>query len=569
MNPTSPNNQSNDSGSNNPNNEDISSGEFRPMSGDIRRLDNQGGSSANLSENITGDKVVSPLGYSPPSANSSTIQPEPTSVVSGSLSTNSTGGSSFTQSPETAKSASVGGMGTIPPAPKKSINKKVALAAGGVLAIVILALGYTFAFYLPNQPMNVYKKAMSNTGDAVDGLIAYMEKEESKQHKGVSVDGNLKFKSKEFSLDSDIKGEVDGNLNSSYKINANIMGEKFTADIISKREKGNTSPDIYFKVNGIKNFLKKNQLDMFSNLDSQWISVDHTIIDSSIMRSKTEANATRATDAASLPTFKQTSDAMKKVQSVAKEYLFTDNESKAIFTNIKFVAKDTRDGRSANHYEADINKDNLHSYVEAVGKALDSSELNEWSKKENNGRNLSDELGIKSTVEKIKKESENTSFELWVDNETKLISDIKFYDSEKKEIEMIIHQGFTGGSQYPLKISIKDDKTKTEGSLAFTIDTKANKYTFGVAVKIGGASPTDISSEFSLVPNEKEVKVSVPERAISINDIMQQIFGGSPSAMGPNATSLPISPMTESQLENIPPGVELYEDMLTYPQIPQ
>src|SRR5688500_18121467 len=59
------------------------------------------------------------------------------------------------------------------------LGKKKALVAAGAAAVVVLgAAGYVFGFYLPNKPENVYKSALSNTGEGYQALIDYADNKE-------------------------------------------------------------------------------------------------------------------------------------------------------------------------------------------------------------------------------------------------------------------------------------------------------------------------------------------------------------------------------------------------------
>ncbi|MEO6761093.1 MAG: hypothetical protein ABI220_01800 [Candidatus Saccharimonadales bacterium] len=399
-----------------------------------------------------------------------------------------------------------------------------------IVVLIVLAGGYVFAFYVPNTPANVYKSGLENSGAAADKLVDYLQQQNLTDQKSVAFDGSLKVKATGASFDTTLSGAFDKEANGDLKLDADVMGQQVSANIISVKDKGNTSPDVYLKVSGVKTYLDQAGLGSLSDLDGKWISVDHTLIDSyadyfkqSLGSSSDVLNNTK------MPTTAQINDALSKVEVVNRQYIFTADSSKAILKQDKFIGKETKDGRSVYHYQVSYDKDHLQAYVSAVKAALDSSQLNDWSKKANDGKTLSQVVDFGSITDGIKNAKDGYSFDLWIDKGTKLISSLQFTDSSDKS-KLIIGQNYTGGDDYPLTLAVSDPDG-SGGSLNFTVNTKTNKYSLDFSANDkAGKDSTTVSGKFSLTPGSDLVKETAPTGAESINKVLEGLGLGTASA---------------------------------------
>lgn len=414
-------------------------------------------------------------------------------------------------------------------APKLSKKpKKLFLAAAVVAVVIILGLGYTFALYLPNTPGNVYNAGLKNSGLAVDKLVNIFSQQTS-SITGMAYDGSMNVKSSTASFDASLKGAIDKDGNSNNHIDADIVGQKIGLDLLSVHVSGNTTNDLYFKVSGASNLLDSMGVSSLDSLDGQWISVDHTLIDTYLNNLSSSAGAGSLGTTIKPPTTADIEDTFTKVQAVNKQYLFTGNSQTAVFVNKKFVGTETKDGQKQNHYQVGYNKDNLASYLDAVGKALDSSKLNSWVKNTGGSTNISDAMGFKDMEDKIKQLNSDASFDMWVNTKTKLIGDIQFTDTADGS-KLTIAQAYNGGSVYPFSISITDSPD-VNGSINFTIDSKSNKYALAFSMNPGKTSggDTTIQGKLNFSPNNQPVKVTAPANATPITDILSQGLSGAGS----------------------------------------
>jgi hypothetical protein len=417
----------------------------------------------------------------------------------------------------------VNGSAAVPPA---SSNKKRWLLPAIIAGVVILlAAVYVFAFYLPNTPANVYSASLKNSGKAVDKLIEYVQEQDTAKQQGVTFDGTLKSSGGSTNFDASLNGSFDKNANGTLAVKADVSGEHMTVDVRSVKESGNKTPDVYLQVQGMQQLLAAYGL---GDLDGKWVSIDHTLIDSYVSQAKQMADSTAGSDVATAtlsPTVDQINDAISKVQTVNRQYLFTDDSSKAVLTKQQFVGKETHNNRPVNHYKVGINKDHLQAYVAALKTALDSSKLNDWSKKANDGKSLSEVMNW-NELEKEVKSANPSTFDLWTDNKTKLVSAIQFTDTSDG-VKATIAQNYTGGDVYPFSISMTNPKDKTENvTFGVTVDTKANKYTMTVDTPTND-NDGKLSFKLNMALSDKPVKVSAPSGATSINDVLGGLFGGS------------------------------------------
>ncbi|MFA5003806.1 MAG: hypothetical protein WC498_00840 [Candidatus Saccharimonadales bacterium] len=421
---------------------------------------------------------------------------------------------SVDDAPKTPVVGSVGGSGG---SKKRWLMPAVVAAA----AVVVLGGGYVFAFYLPNTPSNVYSTSFKKSGEAVDKLVDYTSKQTVMHYKGATFDGTLKVKSSTASFDASLNGAFDSNSNGKLELKADLAGQNVTANLRSIKASGNTSPDIYLQVSGVKSLLDAYGL---GGLDNQWVSIDHTLIDTyaSSLKDSTSLKAdTGALSAGNTPTADQINDAISKVQAVNKQYLFTTDESKAVIVKQKFVAKETQNGRSVDHFKVGYNKDHLQAYVGALKTALDSSKLNDWAKKANGGKSISESMDIASLQNDIKNSKATYSFDLWVDAKTKLISNIEFTSQTDPSSKFNIGQNYTGGSIYPIVLGLN---TKSgHGNVTFTVNTETNKVTFDLTAATTTGGSTSVTAHFNAAPSNQTVKVTAPTGAKPLTEVLGQL----------------------------------------------
>ncbi len=406
-------------------------------------------------------------------------------------------------------------------------RKRWLLAVVSLAVGVLLVGGYVFGMYLPNRPSAIYSSSLKNSGKAVDMLVAYGNAQAKKNYKSYDFDSTLNVKSSSASYDATLKGAFDKNANGTLKLAADILGEKVGANVRSIHAKGNSSPDVYVQVSGIKSALDKYGLNKLDNLDGQWISIDHTLLDTYSANLQKSAGTTSAS-AFTVPSSEDINDLLVKVQGVNKHYLFTTDTSTAVLKSQKYIAHETKDGRPVDHYSVGYDKAHLQAYTAALKTAADSSKLNDWAKKTNNGKNLSTVLHFDTLSSSIQTAKADYTFELWADTKTKLIHSVQFADPSDKNSIITLTQNYSSGSQYPFSFTFAGTDSSTHklqnGKLAVVLDTSTNK---SVATMSGNASGMDVAFKLTLTPTDNVVQVETPTGAQSVNTLLGKLGLGS------------------------------------------
>jgi hypothetical protein len=422
--------------------------------------------------------------------------------------------------------------GSVEPAPVVGTKPKkkwlIPVAAGTLIAL--LAGGYVFGIYLPNRPENAYKIGMKLTGIATDRVINYTK--ERKKYASSSIDATASVKQAGGSFDMAIKGESSETAGIAT-VDANITGQKINAELRVADAAQSENPDVYLKLTGVTPFLQQMSADpKLAQLDGKWIAIDHTIIDTYQKQIEAQSGASIK----EMPTADQVNDAVAKVQQVNKDYLFTTNKDKAVLQYKEYVGKDTRNNRAAFHYKTGYDKAHLKEYVKAVGKALDSSKLNDWSKKQADGKNLSALFQLSSLEDTVEKTKGDETFDLYVDQGTKLIQSVVFTDKKSDGGTFTIAQNYTGGDKYPFEISAKGSgSNKIAMVLGATVDTKTDKVNF--SAKLDSDASMSFSMSGTMTPSNKKLSVEAPTGAVPLAQVLQQ-FGVDPSVlMGSGVTT--------------------------------
>lgn len=416
-----------------------------------------------------------------------------------------------------------------PQRPAFSLKKRGLLyGVVAVVAVLAIAAGIVFGLYLPNTPDNVYKTGLANTGKGADQLVDYLKQQSQAGPKGADFNATVKVKSASGSFDLDVIGSYDKDANATASMNADILGEKLTADVRSVHTAGNSTPDVYLRVGGIKSLLDAAGMSDFDNLSNQWVAVDHTLIDTYLASiNKRAGGASSTSDKFSWPTNEQAEDALVKMQAVNKQYLFSTNPSTAVMTNEKFIAEEKQDGRTVDHYTVGYNKANLKAYVSALTSAVDGSKLNDWYKSVSGGKNYSDALDLSSLKSSIDNAKSDYTFDVWIDKGMKVISKVSFKDPSDSSSAITISQGYTGASTYPISMSFtgKDSQGRAQSmQLNANVDTVTNKVTEQITASVEESDGTlNIDANIAVTPTTKPVTVTTPQGAKSIIDILNEL----------------------------------------------
>ncbi len=401
-----------------------------------------------------------------------------------------------------------------------------------VALIVLIALGggYVFALYLPNQPGAVFSRSLKNTADGYDDLVSYEQAQANQHYKGSATNGTLKVSGQDFSADGDFSFNTSGNTVAGTA-NLDLAGEKLSANIRGLVTSGQTLPDTYVQLNGVKPMLDALGMSKYDNLDGQWIAIDHTLLQS--LSNNTKMNPVSA------PTAAQIQDALAKAGTVNRNYLLSTKSDKAILTNKKYLGKSKQDGRDVYGYTVGYSKAHLKAYVTALGQALDSSSLNAWVKQAS-GKSISAMLQP-SRVDSL---DGNYTFTMYVDAKTKLPHAVRFPDASVTSNYLQLGLNYTGGKSYPFTLRLQTSSGDAPVLLTATatLDTATNKLNVAASLDISSSSPLKMDATFTTVPSNQPVHVTAPSGAVPITQVLAQLgltpTGLSSSSSMPDTSSL-------------------------------
>ncbi len=397
----------------------------------------------------------------------------------------------------------------------------------GLAVLVLLSGAYVFGLYLPNRPTAVYSKSMSRTAEATDVLVKYAQTQANAKYTGASIDGTFNGKLSSVAFDGTLKAQTDGS-NATATITTDIAGQKLSFEARTIKVPQSQFPDIYAKVSGLDSVSSLLGTSLASSLNNQWIVLDHTLLDS--LQSSATGNATTSSTA---PTLSQIDDAAGKVQAVNREYLFSNNTDEAIFTYGSFVGTETKDGQKVNHYKVSYNKSHLKAYATAIGTALDGSSLNDWAKKQYDGKNISDVADLSGLQKSIDSSKSGTTFDMYVNLKTKLVQ--SFHYAQKQDTgsgvdAITISQFYAGsGTTYPFQLDFSttgSTDSDVQGTLKLSVDTKTNSVHFDGSYKsLAKSNDSRFSLTLDAKPTTAPLTVTAPTGAKSYSDVMTEIMG--------------------------------------------
>lgn len=427
---------------------------------------------------------------------------------------------------------------------------KPVLAALVVLAII--AGVYVFAFFLPNTPGNVYSSSMKRTGLALDKLINYGENQHPTNYNSLAVNGNVNVDGKDYNFNGNLKGNYDknGNTTTHFSMDDKVQGNtnqhiQLGLDFLTIKPGGQQSPDVYFKITGIDSLFGALATGGLDQYDGKWIVIDHNTIE---QYAKQAADQGGSDSSIKLPTQAQINDAINQVQAVNKQYIFTANKQRAVLVEKKFEGAEIKYGRSTYHYQMGYNKANLLNYVKAVGKALDASQLNTWSKATYH-KNLSEEMNFQAKENYVKKHAiDDFTFDMWADRHTKLVEAVRFTDPNNIDDSVTFGQMYAGGANYPFRVDFtaNDSGDKASGTLKFNYNSQQKKLALDFnTTDDSSGDKTTASGHIDLTPSQQDVKPVAPSGAVPLSDVLAQLG----FTDGLSSTDAPQSSAAQSQAQ--------------------
>jgi len=394
-------------------------------------------------------------------------------------------------------------------------KKKLLLLAVALVAVISSgsAAAY-FAIIVPNQPDNVWSKALQNMGRGSDKLIDYTNQIQ-KTTKGITAKGDYVLEgsvNSKASIDGSTYG-ANGTLKSSFELNDGTVGFEIRS---LTTDKSNT-PDIYFKLSGVKSLSGNLDTDsttsqyqpIINAIDNQWIVIDHTYWNSYFASSEQPTEPTAKLTAA------DTLAAAKALNEVNKQWLWTDDKAKAVLVIAKKIGKEKQDNRTVYHYSVHLDKGHTKQYLKALRDKLKNTKLSSILDSSLINSAVSD-----SEIDK-KVDAINTSkpFDVWVDMSTKLIHKIRFGDNNGY---LDIGQDYQGGDQFPFSITTHEatEGVSSGSNIQATLNTKDNTLKLKATSTSG---KNKFTLNLTISQNTSNIDVQKPAGAKSITEMLSML----------------------------------------------
>lgn len=403
---------------------------------------------------------------------------------------------------------------------KRLKAKKLLIPAIAGFILLAGSAGAYFGYYVPNQPANVWQSALANTGKGYDRLSAYAQTQFGGQQKGIKLDGSFKL-SGTVAADGSIQGSSDGD-NGEFTGSVSATGLKVDFDTRIIKSGSATTPDIYFKVDGLQGLgsllggADSTIGQGLNGLNGNWYFIDHTLFDQYAKGANTDMQFSQA----------DVKSVLDAVGIAAKQNIFTSDPSKMAFSVKQQLGKEKQDGRSVYHYKVGIDKANLKSFVTNLCGNLKNSSLKKFFN--NDSQALDGAMGCSTAAKSVDNFSSSRTADVWVDLHTRLIHKIRFADPNNSGNYFDIGQDYQGGDSFPFSLGFqnKDSGQTTSGSLNITLNTKTNTLSLNGLAKQSGADGMSGTLNLTISPNSSKVKVDKPAGAKNIIQLLNDLGFG-------------------------------------------
>ncbi len=429
--------------------------------------------------------------------------------------------------PETAPAAT---STPTPPGGKPNSKKRLSLTwiIGIITALIVLAGAFVFGYYLPNQPESVYRTGLERSGDVIKELTTELtQAEKIERFSQSAITAELNFTSSDVQasgvLDSRFDdARSDSTVDVSYgpdeatqqELNMQVM-----TDIADDAE----FPDVFVNFSGIGQLGLESFFPGISQYDDQWIHISSTLIEESLSGVDAEVSPTEQE-----LTAEDYAELMSVVTDVTNEYVFTSDESTAIFENQEYVAEEDINGVSTYKYSVDINRDNVVAYCQDIQERTLQTEVY---------RKLSglDEAAIDSEIESLGEQcavsvddtlAEIGSVEMWVDRSYKLVHQIRFYANEEAGY-VDIGQIYDGGDSVTFFIGsqVEEDEETMQIRLEATTNLESLTTNMEMTASQSGDNGFELVASLQAEPIEGDLELERPSNTIDYETFVEELFG--------------------------------------------
>jgi len=468
----------------------------------------------------------------------------------------------------------------LPPPSKSNKKKKLFIAAGASLALVLAVSGFVFGYYIPNQPENVYRTGLERSGDAIHEMILQStDAEKLEQIKKSEFDGSLEVTSDEFNASGNFNAKLDptksdSSLDVKYK-EKDQQEKSFTLKALTELKEGSRFPNVYLQISGLKALQLDDIAPGFSDYDGKWIVVEADYLESlgaGFLPPEEKKNKENVSA-------EEVAELIRSISEVNNEYLFSTDPSKAVLENREYLGKEkTEEGIDSFHYKVGVNKDNAVAYCKALSDKVLSSRA---VKKFIDADDKQIEEYKKSSIEDCDKSKDDIkqdeTFDMWVDSKYKIIHKIRIYEEKDKTDKYTdIGQIYNGGDKLSFFVRYHDDKNNLNVKFTLDVDIKQLNSKAKITASQEGADSFNGSGSIAAKPYDGEINTDKPAGAIPISEILAK-FGYDPtyeSGISPSGGGSIQSRADDSEIKSdiqaIASQVEVYfADNAVYPTLSQ
>jgi hypothetical protein len=398
--------------------------------------------------------------------------------------------------------------------PPRFSRKTIKLIVGAAVLVTLGAAGYVFGYYIPNKPENVYATALKRTGIGYDRLVDYASDPElAKKYKSTEVSGKFRVDSTDFDTDGTFEAKADEK-NMTFKMDVGALTSRLKAEIVAKDAENSESPDVYFKADGIKGYGSLTGIPGLDGLDKQWISVDHSLIDTA-----TKSLSNDTAESLKLPDDATLKEAYKTLGDVSDQYLFTGSKKNGVIEMRSYVGKEKVDGKQTLHYKVGVNKANYKKFIRALASEMDKTKLNTWVK-ENYGKSISQSMDVEAIIKDADKLDAKDTADLWVNAGTKLVHKVRFTEKNDPKTYLELGLDYDSGDSFPFFLNFK-----SSGDGIFKLTATLNAKTDAITVKGALTGNPTVSGSFDLTvkPGTDNLSVTAPTGSITLTEALARL----------------------------------------------
>jgi hypothetical protein len=429
--------------------------------------------------------------------------------------------------------------------------------------ILLLGGGGAYAYFgVYMSPSFVWNQSLSNMNLGTTMLVNYLNQSQAVHNSGVNLNGHFNLSLPGKNITGNLDASYGDNQDSTVSANIDLGVANLNLEERGITTPGNNTPDIYFKLSGLKtlnnNILGGTLSPKITAFDGKWIEIDHNFIsdiENSIQQSGSANNLTLTkSDVISF---------LRALNLTNQQYLFTTNKQTAVFRVVKNYNRQKVDGIDTYSYKLGINDAHFASYIGALCNNLNRSGLGKYLK-----TGLSASAAITNACKTLENNASHISasdyLTAWVNLSTRTLYKLRIpiYKSGYNPLTNYIDIGFNynGGNNYDFFINpVGNDKTGSAAAyINATLNSRTNQVNLTARANFKGNQPNSnysFNGNLSFAPITQTLKVTPPTGAIPLTSILNGLM--SLQYLNPNTVqkSPAIPQLTGTQIQQMPASI--------------